>query len=77
MLNRAKLELLGRAAADVAKSTTEALGLHNELRYAEQQVERDEWHPAAVQRAKESLDVAEGILRGAVEVLKLQIGALE
>jgi hypothetical protein len=77
MLNRSKVELLGRAAADVAKSATEVLGLHNELRYAEQQVELDEWHPAAAHLAKANLEVAEGMLRGLVEVLKLQIGALE
>jgi hypothetical protein len=77
MLNRSKTELLGRAAADVAKTATEVLALNAKMRYAETQVIADDWHPSAVTRAREDLDAAESMLRGQVEVLKLQIAGLE
>jgi hypothetical protein len=77
MLNRSKVDLLGRAAADVAKSATEVLALNAKMRHAETQVAAVDWHPSAVTRAREDLDEAEATLRGMVEVLKLQIAGLE
>lgn len=76
-LNRSKVELLGRAAADVSAAALAVLNANNKLRFAEQQVIADVWHPSAMESAKEELEVAEGHLRGQLEVLKLQVGGLE